>query len=855
MTLIPPDTRPRADAAHVTNNTVCRDRPIGHPDSVVSNMIVQTANNTFGAEYMAHRPAAIHVHILALTARMMPGVQLQGPRLRVPFGENALEIRQRNDAASSSELCVQCQNFSPRQKFQLTSMRQGEVKNYEWSLRQVKESKATCSFCSFMISTIGLGGAVTETADPDALVRLELKPMIHEGFDWSGGFHGFSISLAAKDIAATGIDHCICPHPGNLEPLIKLDKSNWWKRETDTIELRDFPRRVNIEDLKSMLEICMNKDYQCRPHFEEIPDLRVIDVREGRVVPAPPQCRYAALSYVWGRVEQTRLTGATETLLTTAGSVHPHAKSLSKVVRDALYLCDALKYPYLWIDTLCIKQDDEHHKRTQIAYMDAVYRRADFTIVAAAGTDCNSGLPGLREDRETRTDMLTGVVDEMRLVGAHMMHKHPFLQSVWNSRGWTLQEQVFSRRALVFTEVAAYFVCSQRTVREEHIFSPSDFIGASSPDILWDWTLASRPFEEEEAPPVPHLFCTDFPQEPTGTSAFKLWQELLPLYLQRNLTNSSDVINAFKGVLRALEKPLQGFRNAMPRKFFARSLLWYGLHHRREADEFPSWSWAAWERSSRSNLVGFQDRNDCVQWTPIFAASQETLSDPKANFREPETFGSSNSHDHFRGQEHFSCSNIPEGTTFDVDRNFAHEHFATLEVDQPTKDNITSLLSPQNILSNVIFFYTSVLSVAVNRSPTTDEHATSTTEPSLHQVKQYAIRASDGAVLDNILLTPSWRDKQPDKLSLIAIFIHEDRYPPVFAMALTKPSEYMPRHNRDTYHPGKYPSSEDCYAVVAMLVEWDESGIARRVGLPQENAFYYKTWLREEPVFKVVALA
>jgi hypothetical protein len=256
--------------------------------------------------------------------------------------------------------------------------------------------------------------------------------------------------------------------------------------------------------------------------------------------------------------------------------------------------------------------------------------------------------------------MVTGTVDGISMVGAYMRKQDLLLNGKWNSRGWTLQEQVFSRRAFVFTEDLAYFICGERILREDHIFEPSPSISKRSPFIVWDWRKALDAFQDEEAP-THHLFCTSFPKEPTGASAFALWQRLLPLYLERDLTNSSDAINAFKGVLRSLDTPLQGFRSAMPKKFFARSLLWYGLYFRKaDYSNFPTWSWAAWMRHGSNIKVGFQKQNDCIQWTPIFTALDELISSPEANFREPETFGHSNSHDNFRGQEHLLAVAILE---------------------------------------------------------------------------------------------------------------------------------------------------------------------------------------------------
>lgn len=64
---------------------------------------------------------------------------------------------------------------------------------------------------------------------------------------------------------------------------------------------------------------------------------------------------------------------------------------------------------YLWVDVLCIIQDDEKSKALFISQMDIVYHHALLTIVAMSGQDANSGLPGLRPF--TRPQQLCKEVD------------------------------------------------------------------------------------------------------------------------------------------------------------------------------------------------------------------------------------------------------------------------------------------------------------------------------------------------------------------------------------------------------------------------------------------------------------
>ena len=104
---------------------------------------------------------------------------------------------------------------------------------------------------------------------------------------------------------------------------------------------------------------------------------------------------------------------------------------------------------YLWVDALCIVQDDPILSHDQISQMGSIYLKAIFTIVAAAGKDADAGLPGVRPWSRTvdqqSVDILLTAID-----GPH--YDGEVRNSTWSTRGWTLQEEALSARRLIFTE-------------------------------------------------------------------------------------------------------------------------------------------------------------------------------------------------------------------------------------------------------------------------------------------------------------------------------------------------------------------------------------------------------------------
>jgi Heterokaryon incompatibility protein (HET) len=105
----------------------------------------------------------------------------------------------------------------------------------------------------------------------------------------------------------------------------------------------------------------------------------------------------AALSYVWGQVEQLLLCGCNYDELLEENSLCLWRRKLSGSIRDTMDLYSALFIQYLWLDSLCIIQDNPHDKNLHNNNMHRIYQ-AVLTIVSAAGKDANAGLPAFGYD-------------------------------------------------------------------------------------------------------------------------------------------------------------------------------------------------------------------------------------------------------------------------------------------------------------------------------------------------------------------------------------------------------------------------------------------------------------------------
>ncbi|ORY10845.1 heterokaryon incompatibility protein-domain-containing protein [Clohesyomyces aquaticus] len=285
------------------------------------------------------------------------------------------------------------------------------------------------------------------------------------------------------------------------------------------------------------------------PHF------RLIDVNNMRVVQKDignlhehDKPRYAALSYVWGAAGKQCLNLHMRNLQDLSTSVEGQPLPVAKTIRDAIVVTRRMGLQYIWVDSLCIIQYDDHGeddadaRLDQIQQMDRIFGHAAVTIVAADGLDAEAGLSGI-STRPLRTQVAREIQPGINVLLA-VQYNNAY--GKWDTRAWTLQEKLLSKRMLIFN--GGYSLIKRN----------------------WDGT--------------PMLLRSPF---------FSEYASLLAQYTSRDMTNSGDALNA------VLEYTLNG----LPEESLDLALLWQppaakGVHLTKRAnDDLPSWSWTGWEVS------------------------------------------------------------------------------------------------------------------------------------------------------------------------------------------------------------------------------------------------------------------
>lgn len=336
---------------------------------------------------------------------------------------------------------------------------------------------------------------------------------------------------------------------------------------------------IDFHLLEHWLRSCHDRHQECCiiPPSSRIVSLKLIDCITGRIEAATEDCKYAALSYVWGKQKVGALESQCGTFL---------PDQLPRTIEDAITVTKALGLRYLWIDRYCIPQSDEKERHNQIRQMDLIYSGAYLTIVAAAGQDPDFGLPGVSS---------THRIPQCHVqIGSHILcslMEYPsrvISRSTWASRAWTFQEAIFSKRRLIFTDQQVSYEC-QTTTWSETV----DFEKDRSSDRL---------FRQEDLTRYPwEIYC------------------LIAKYSSRMLSYDEDVLRAFYGVFRIFEtakhpvchywgipvlprvnRGVQGDIIPPPSvsldlcQGFATGLCWLTKQPGKRRIGFPSWSWTGW---------------------------------------------------------------------------------------------------------------------------------------------------------------------------------------------------------------------------------------------------------------------
>jgi hypothetical protein len=183
--------------------------------------------------------------------------------------------------------------------------------------------------------------------------------------------------------------------------------------------------------------------------------------------------RYIALSHCWGSAQHCTLTS--ETLPEFKASIPWHI--LPKTFQDATIFSTKLDVYYIWIDALCIIQDDPTDWEIESAKMADIYQDSYLTLAATGSSNDVGGCFPPGEYPATAAEYELSVRRSL-FHSHHIMVRKKVEHWTWPpskastdihpllSRGWAFQERILSPRVLHFCKQELLWECRGETVCE-----------------------------------------------------------------------------------------------------------------------------------------------------------------------------------------------------------------------------------------------------------------------------------------------------------------------------------------------------------------------------------------------------
>ncbi|KAI1655634.1 HET-domain-containing protein [Daldinia decipiens] len=346
-----------------------------------------------------------------------------------------------------------------------------------------------------------------------------------------------------------------------------------------------------IRFMKESINECCRAHPGCATHPNGFIPTRLIYVGGGKNAlrlcdnnPSGGDITWAALSHCWGGGKPLSLTKSVLSNL----KEHIDFSELPPTFQDAITVTQELGLAYVWIDSLCIVQDDKTDWEKEAALMGEVYSRA-FIVISGASSP-NPSTPYLRPREEEwhpkQFDFpiapganIPIMVRQRHLLAAPLdqgLLEPPFTGS-WATlkkvgplyaRGWCFQESFLAPRILNFAPGAIIYEC--RTHRKS----------------------------EDQLPPYP----STVPGSLGEVTPLEQWHMIVKSYTSRQLTFTSDKLPAIAGAATIMPQvKTSKYLAGLWSESLLLDLLWQimpGRAHlplmtKEHEENAPTWSWAS----------------------------------------------------------------------------------------------------------------------------------------------------------------------------------------------------------------------------------------------------------------------
>ncbi|KAK1842595.1 het domain-containing protein [Colletotrichum chrysophilum] len=440
---------------------------------------------------------------------------------------------------------------------------------------------------------------------------------------------------AIRDDGGNSIYFCV---PDDADLALRLRRfPNLWRGKGPSGDVKPILRNTASEETLQTITGWINECTSTHPlcsnaDIARLPT-RVIDVGSGEDdirlhETGQSMGVYACLSHPWGKRPLVR------TLKDNFSQFKNGIpwSTLPRTFQDAIDFTRRLGLQYIWIDSLCIIQDDSLDWQKEAAQMANIYQHAYVTLAASKATDSSRGLYTSSPDPKYQAQQLSLVndVDDTHFplqVCSDLLHIDGFFDFFPISRrAWVYQERLLSARVVHFAGAEVNWECnSARNCECGQISSGASVL----PDkIHFAGSLAElngkfkgKRRELAEATSDTTDIKTDYSkfsscllQSPQWGQSVKAWRQAVKQYAQLNLTFSKDRFPALAGIAKMWNPQYQDqYFAGLWRDSLHLDLLWLVYKPGRRPDDWraPTWSWASLEHEHQE-FLRFDSDADCL---------------------------------------------------------------------------------------------------------------------------------------------------------------------------------------------------------------------------------------------------
>jgi hypothetical protein len=348
------------------------------------------------------------------------------------------------------------------------------------------------------------------------------------------------------------------------------------------------------------------------------------DFKRARLVETTPgdyNVDYMCLSYAWG----TCMPEAGKTYLASLEEHKVRLKraKLPKTFKHFFEIAKWFSIRYVWIDSLCMIQDDPDDWQREAAAMGMIFAGAVCTIAAESANHCQGGIW-----LESRLRMMNGgisptlsptyedMTQEDNLKNYLSVCDQRFHKSPLQTRGWPLVEREASHRILHFTFAHIFWECREAKMHSPVLLGDSDtFVGSQAgireSNLEWKMTrlrMFDIPLELRAEPHSaqwqklqaisPSLITHHSGDHASAMKLLLAWRTVIEDFSGRNFSVWSDRLPSLWGMVFGLQSRLAAEHQAAIWGADPKGLLWavqdsVAPHLRVRDITSPSWSWAA----------------------------------------------------------------------------------------------------------------------------------------------------------------------------------------------------------------------------------------------------------------------